>query len=203
MILTKSKGVTGRKGIFMNIAKNRQRFSRWGCFLAPLLSLYILETAAAAEPKVPETIYQWVQSSERMNYFFNKEEMRYAMDEEGQIDYETLLVPVIKTYDDIQIDDILTKRRWRMESADELSDLAGEANNLTFYLARGVVVVDTTDLLDSQLSTLERSEPKREVIIEELSEKSREGIFYRAILDYAQEHGEEIFAQTEKAASQK
>ena len=62
----------------MNIAKRRKRFSRWIYVLTPLLALSISWTAAAAEPKVPETIYQWVQSSERMNYFFNKEEMRYA-----------------------------------------------------------------------------------------------------------------------------
>ncbi|MBO6236639.1 MAG: hypothetical protein J6N22_07955 [Schwartzia sp.] len=79
-----------------------------------------------------------------------------------------------------------------------LEDLAGEANYLTFDLARGVVVVDAVDLLDSQLSTLEHSEPGREVVIEELSEKSREGIFYRAILEYEQEHREEILARTQK-----
>ncbi|MBR5909532.1 MAG: hypothetical protein IKZ66_06130 [Schwartzia sp.] len=187
----------------MNIAKRRKRLSRWIYVVAPLLALSISGTAAAAEPKVPETIYQWVQSSERMNYFFNKEEMRYAKDEEGQISSDTLLVPVIKTYDDIQIDDILTKRRWRMESTDELSDLAGEGNFLTFYLDRGVVVVNTVDLLDSKLSALEHSEPEREVVIEDLTEQSREGIFYRAILDYEQEHREEIMTRTEKADSAK
>ena len=162
-------------------------------------------TAAAAptQPEIPETIYQWVQSSERMNYFFNKNELYYATDEAGQIDASTLLVPVVKTYDDIQIDDVRTKRRWRMEGDDELPDLAGEANYLTFDLARGVVVVNAVDLLDSQLSPLEHSEPNREVVIEELSEMSREGIFYRAILDYEQEHREEIMAQTQEAASRK
>ena len=154
--------------------------------------------AAPAQPVIPETIYQWVQSSERMNYFFNKEELRYAIDENGQISQDTLFVPVIKTYDDIQIDDIRTKRRWRMEPDGMLEDLAGEANYLIFDLTRGVVVVDAVDLLDSQLSTLEHSEPGREVVIEELTEKSREGIFYRAILEYEQEHREEILARTQK-----
>lgn len=157
-----------------------------------------LVTAAPAQPVIPETIYQWVQSSERMNYFFNKEELRYAIDEAGQISADTLFVPVIKTYDNIQIEDIRTKRRWRMEPDEMLEDLTGEANYLTFYLARGVVVVDAVDLIDSQLSTLEHSEPGREVVIEELSEKSREGIFYRAILEYEQEHREEIWERTQK-----
>ena len=107
--------------------------------------------AAPAQPEIPETIYQWVQSSERMNYFFNKEEMHYAKDETGEVDTDTLLVPVIKTYDDIQIEDIRMKRRWRMEGNDELPDLAGEANYLTIDLARGVVVVNAVDLLDTQL----------------------------------------------------
>ena len=157
-----------------------------------------LVTAAPAQPVIPETIYQCVQSSERMNYFFNKEELRYAIDEAGQISADTLFVPVIKTYDNIQIEDIRTKRRWRMESDEMLEDLAGEANYLTIDLARGVVMVDAVDLLDSQLSTLEHSEPGREVVIEELSEKSREGIFYRAILEYEQEQREEILARTQK-----
>lgn len=157
-----------------------------------------LAAAAPAQPVIPETIYQWVQSSDRMNYFFNKEELRYVTDEDGQISADKLFVPVIKTYDDIQIEDIRTKRRWRMEPDEMLEDLAGEANYLTFDLARGVVMVDAVDLLDSQLSTLEHSEPGREVVIEELSEKSREGIFYRAILEYEQEHREEILARTQK-----
>ena len=157
-----------------------------------------LAAAAPAQPVIPETIYQWVQSSERMNYFFNKEELRYAIDEAGQISADKLFVPVIKTYDNIQIEDIRTKRRWRMEPDEMLEDLTGEANYLTFYLARGVVVVDAVDLLDSQLSTLEHSEPGSEVVIEELSEKSREGIFYRAILEYEQEHREAIWTRTQK-----
>ena len=79
--------------------------------------------AAPAQPVIPETIYQWVQSSARMNYFFNKEEMRYGIDEAGQISTDTLLVPVIKTYDEIQIDDIRTKRRWRMEPDEMLATI--------------------------------------------------------------------------------
>ena len=177
----------------------RKVLFKWAHFSVLALALAISTTKAApAQPVIPENIYQWVQSSERMNYFFNKEELRYAIDEAGQISPDTLLVPVIKTYDDIQIDDIRTKRRWRMEPNEMLEDLAGEANYLTIDLARGVVIVDAVDLLDSQLSTLEHSEPKREIVIVELSDKSREGIFYRAILEYEQEHREEILTRTQK-----
>ena len=83
-------------------------------FVAGLALMFGCTTATAAaaptQPEIPETIYQWVQSSERMNYFFNKNELYYATDEAGQIDASTLLVPVVKTYDDIQIDDVRTKR---------------------------------------------------------------------------------------------
>ena len=180
------------------MAEERSIVFRWGCSLMLALGVSGAE-AAPAQPEVPETIYQWVQSSPRMNYFFNKEAMYYAIDGEGQIDQDTLVVPVVKTYDDIQIEDVRTKRSWRMESNDALSDLAGEANYLTFYLDRGVVKVDTVDLLDSQLSTLEHAEPNREVVIENLSRKSLEWNFYRAILDYEKEHREEILARTQKA----
>ena len=179
------------------MAEERSIVFRWGCSLMLALGVSGAE-AAPAQPEVPETVYQWVQSSPRMNYFFNKEAMYYAIDGEGQIDQDTLVVPVVKTYDDIQIDDIRTKRRWRMEPNEMLEDLAGEANYLTIDLARGVVIVDAVDLLDSQLSTLEHSEPKREIVIVELSDKSREGIFYRAILEYEQEHREEILTRTQK-----
>lgn len=180
------------------MTRKRKVLFKWAYCSVLALALGLSETnAAPAEPEIPESVYQWVQSSERMNYFFNKEEMCYATDKAGQIDSDTLTVPVIKTYDNIQIEDVRMKRSWRrMEPIDTLPDLAGEANYLTFYLSRGVVVVEAIDLLDSQLSTLEHSEPGREVVIESLSPKSREWIFYQAILDYEQAHREEILART-------
>ena len=75
---------------------------RWiGAML--LMALCTLSTvpAMAAPPKVQETIFQWVQSSSRANYYFNKQQICYAVDDKGMIDMNTLIVPTLKTYDDV------------------------------------------------------------------------------------------------------
>ena len=49
----------------------------WMCALALAAALNFSNAEAAyTPPKVPEDIFQWVQSSERMNYFFNKNHCR-------------------------------------------------------------------------------------------------------------------------------
>ena len=170
---------------------------KWMCALALAAALnFGTAEATYTPPKVPEDIYQWVQSSERMNYFFNKKEMSYGVDAKGHIDLDVLIVPAIKTYDHVQIEDVRMKRSWRMESTAALGDLAGEANYLTFHLARGVVTIDAVDLIDSHFWTVEHSEPKKEVVVANLTDKSRDGIFYRAILDYEKDHRTEILSHT-------
>lgn len=170
---------------------------QWMCALALAAALnFSTAEATYTPPKVPEDIYQWVQSSERMNYFFNKQEMSYGVDAKGHADLNKLVVPVIKTYDHVQIEDVRMKRSWRMESTDTLTDLAGEANYLTIDIRRGVVTVDAVDLIDSKFWTVEHSEPKKEVVIADLTEKSRDGIFYRAILAYEKDHRREILSHT-------
>ena len=170
---------------------------KWICALALAAALnFSTAEATYTPPKVPEDIYEWVQSSERMNYFFNKKEISYGVDSKGHADLDTLIVPVIKTYDHVQIEDVRMKRSWRMESTDALEDLAGEANYLTINIPRGVVTVDAVELIDSKFWTVERSEPKKEVVIAELTEKSRDGIFYRAILAYEKDHRREILSHT-------
>ena len=170
---------------------------KWMCALALAAALnFSTAEATYTPPKVPEDIYQWVQSSERMNYFFNKKEMSYGVDANGHADLDTLIVPVGKTYDHVQIEDVRMKRSWRMESTEDLTDLAGEANYLTINIPRGVVTVDAVELIDSKFWTVERSEPKKEVVIAELTEKSRDGIFYRAILAYEKDHRTEILSHT-------
>ena len=170
---------------------------KWMCALALAAALnFSTAEATYTPPKVPEDIYEWVQSSERMNYFFNKKEISYGVDSKGHADLDTLIVPVIKTYDHVQIEDVRMKRSWRMESTDALDDLAGEANYLTINIPRGVVTVDAVELIDSKFWTVERSEPKKEIVIADLTEKSRDGIFYRAILAYEKDHRRDILSHT-------
>ena len=170
---------------------------QWICALALAAALnFSTAEATYTPPTVPEDIYQWVQSSERMNYFFNKKEMSYGVDSKGHVDLNTVLVPVVKTYDHVQIEDVRMKRAWRMESTDMLEDLAGEANYLTINIRRGVVTVDAVDLIDSKFWTVEHAEPKKEIVIADLTEKSRDGIFYRAILAYEKDHRRDILSHT-------
>ena len=169
----------------------------WMCAIALAAALSFSNAEAAyTPPKVPEDIYQWVQSSERMNYYFNKQEICYAVDAKGHVDLDTLIVPIIKTYDHVQIEDVLMKRSWRMESTDGFGKLAGEADYLSIQIPQGVVTVNAVELIDSQFWTLERTEPGAKIVISDLTEKSRDGIFYRAILAYEKDHRREILSHT-------
>ena len=54
--------------------------------------------------KVDKKIFKWVQSSSRMGYYFNQEQICYKV-VNGEIDLDTLIVPVLKVYDPVQIKD--------------------------------------------------------------------------------------------------
>ena len=70
----------------------------------------------AASIDVPENVFQWVQSTARQNYYFNKEQMCYAVNPNGEIDIGTLIVPTLRTFDDVQKQDVIDKRRWKSSS---------------------------------------------------------------------------------------
>ena len=62
---------------------------KWMCALALAAALnFGTAEAVYTPPKVPEDIYEWVQSSERMNYFFNKKEMSYEVDAKGHVNLD-------------------------------------------------------------------------------------------------------------------
>lgn len=173
------------------------QMKRWiGAML--LMALCTLSTvpAMAAPPKVQETIFQWVQSSSRANYYFNKQQICYAVDDKGMIDMNTLIVPTLKTYDDVQIQDTIDKRRWKMLPMAGFDDLVGEAEYLRFDIARQTVTTVEQDYLDSTWSPLEQNMTAQETELAKLPEKSWDRSFYRAILDYAAKHADEIAAHT-------
>ncbi|MGP1367147.1 MAG: hypothetical protein ACTTKW_07515 [Schwartzia sp. (in: firmicutes)] len=151
---------------------------------------------AAPLPAVPDTIYEWVQSSARMNYFFNKEQIHYGVDEKGFIDLDVLVVPTLKTYDTVQIDDVLEKRRWRDQPTVGFEGLSGEAAYIRIDLKKREVVTDTVHLLDFHLSTLEETKPGDVVKIDTLSPKNLSRVFYEAIIAYAEKHQETLIART-------
>lgn len=153
-------------------------------FLAPA------QFSSAKEVVVPEEIYTWVHSSARGNYFFNHQQLNYAVRDDGTIDLNTIIAPTICTYDNIQIDDVLQKRRWRMQSTAGYEDLIGRADYLRFDLEAGTVQITERVDLDSTFSPLSSDKNGRPTPLSSLSEKDVTRRFYRAILLWARDHSE-------------
>ena len=167
-------------------------------WLAAVLPFMVLTATAGAAPYVSSNIYEWVQSSARANYFFNKRVMHYGLTEDGAIDPSVLIVPTLQTYDDVAIADVVAKRRWRGESLAGYDNLVGEAAYLRIDLAAGTSTLERADDLDNTWSTLTTTFPQRVTIIKELPEKSLERKFLEAVLVYEHGHCMEIAAQTKK-----
>jgi len=142
-------------------------------------------TRPAAAEEIPKHIYEWVQSTARQGYYFNKEQIQYAVDAHGYIDLTKIVVPTLRIYDDIQIQDVVSKRRWRMLPLDGYSDLSGAAEYLMIDLAAGVVHITVHEDLDSGWGTLSREENAKEITLAALSEKDVEKKFFDAIIHYA------------------
>ena len=168
-----------------------------GFCLAAVLSLPMVRTEAAAS--LPETIFQWVQSTSRQNYYFNKEQMCYGVDEAGHINLNHLIVPTVRTYDGVKIDDVRSKHRWNGLSLSGYGDLAGAAEYLDFDLKNKTVTLTQHDDLNSDFGVITSSKPaagEGVTKLEELSDKDVDGKFYAAILKYADAHQEELISRT-------
>ena len=75
---------------------------RWGAALMAAAMLFVAAPQVDAEEAIPEDIYQWVQSTSRQNYYFNKQQIYFAVDAQGNMNVDVLLVPTLKTYDQVQ-----------------------------------------------------------------------------------------------------
>lgn len=165
--------------------------------LAAMLCLPVWGTQSAAAATVPENIFQWVQSTSRQNYYFNKQQIKYAIGADGYVDLNTLIVPTLRTYDDVQIRDVVTKRRWKMLPMKGYDRLVGAAEYLKFNLkAQTVEVVEHDDLDDTFTAITKDTNSIPAESYATLSEKDVDGRFYRAILAYAEAHQQELIART-------
>ena len=169
---------------------------RWGAALMAAAMLFVTAPQVHAEEAIPEDIYQWVQSTSRQNYYFNKQQIYFAVDVQGNMNVDVLLVPTLKTYDQVQKQDVISKRRWKMLPMDGYSDLAGNAEYLSFNLKDQTVQVMRHEDLDSEWGVLSTTTPTAMTKVTDLSDKDVDGIFYRAILKYANNHIDEIAART-------
>jgi len=151
---------------------------------------------ADAAEAIPKHIYEWVQSTARQGYYFNKEYIQYAADAHGYIDLTKILVPTLRVYDNIQIQDVVSKRRWRMLPLDGYGDLSGAAEYLLIDLRAGTVRVTAHEDLDSAWGTISREENAKEFTLASLSDKDVEKKFFNAIISYAAAHQEELIRRS-------
>ena len=150
------------------------------------------DSLANAQNNVPSSVYTWVLSTARANYYFNHQQINYAVGEDGFIDLNTLIVPTICIYDEIQKQDVISKRRWNMQSLNGYDKLVGRASYLQFKFKEGTVQVTERIDLDDQWGTLDTDKSGKPVKLHELKKNSVECKFYRAILFYAKKHNVQI-----------
>lgn len=169
---------------------------RWGAALAACAVLLMGVRPADAAEAIPKNIYEWVQSTARQGYYFNKEYIQYAADAHGYIDLTKILVPTLRVYDNIQIQDVVSKRRWRMLPLEGYGDLSGAAEYLLIDLRAGTVRVTAHEDLDSAWGTISREENAKEFTLASLSDKDVEKKFFNAIISYAAAHQEELIRRS-------
>lgn len=169
---------------------------KWGAALLLCAALFMGARPAAAAEEIPKNIYEWVQSTARQSYYFNKEYIQFASDAHGYIDMTKILVPTLRVYDQIQIQDVVSKRRWRMLPLDGYGDLSGAAEYLMIDLRTGVVHVTAHEDLDSTWGTLSREENTKEIALTELSDKDVERKFIDAIINYSMSHQEAMIRRS-------
>ena len=169
---------------------------KWGAALLICAALFMGTRPASAAEEIPKHIYEWVQSTARQGYYFNKEQIQYASDAHGYIDLTKIVVPTLRIYDNIQIQDVVSKRRWRMLPLNGYSDLTGAAEYLLIDLRAGVVHVTAHEDLDSHWGTLSREENTKELTLSSLSDRDVEKKFFDAIINYAVGHQEEMIRRS-------
>ena len=134
----------------------------------------------AKEVVVPEEIFTWALSTPRGNYYFNHQQINYAVNDDNTIDLNILIVPTICTYDNIQIEDV----------QQNYSDLIGRADYLKFDLKYGTVQVTERTDLDSTFTSLDSDKTGEPILLSSLSKNEITYRFYRSIIKWAKEHHE-------------
>lgn len=161
-----------------------------GMLMAALLIFPAADAFAANEVPVPEEIYKWVLSTARGNYYFNYQIMGYEIKADDTLDLNTLIVPTVCTYDDIQIQDVIQKRRWRNLSTKGYNILAGRADYLKFDLANDTVQIVKRADIDNTFTELDSDTSGKPINLSELSDRDISCKFYREILIWARQNND-------------
>ena len=167
-----------------------------GLLTAAAIFFQANSTFATPNITIPEEIYKWVQSTPRGNYWFNYQIMGYKIRSDDTLDLNILEVPVIVTYDNIQIDDVRQKRRWHGQSVRGYNNLIGRADYLEFNLRDETVTLVRRADLDHTFTELDSEDLNEKIRLSELAEQDISCKTYREILKWARDNNEWIIQRS-------
>lgn len=162
--------------------------------LMTVISFPINNSFAATEP-LSEEIFQWVQATPRSSYYFNKDAMSYEIGADGIADTNILIVPTVRLFDNMQIQDVIMKRQWRNLSTYRFDELSGVAEYLRINIKDKTVEYTECVYLDQGYNSLYVNYERPTQNMNTMSVKDVDYNFYQAILDYEKEHRKELLTK--------
>ena len=162
--------------------------------LMTVISFPINNSFAATEP-LSEEVFQWVQATPRSSYYFNKDAMTYEIGADGYADTNILIVPTVRLFDNMQIQDVIMKRQWRNLSTYRFDELSGVAEYLRINIKDKTVEYTECVYLDQGYNSLYVNYERPTQNMNTMSVKDVDYNFYQAILDYEKEHRNELLTK--------
>ncbi len=162
--------------------------------LMTVISFPINNSFAATEP-LSEEVFQWVQATPRSSYYFNKDAMTYEIGADGYADTNILIVPTVRLFDNMQIQDVIMKRQWRNLSTYRFDELSGVAEYLRINIKDKTVEYTECVYLDQGYNSLYVNYERPTQNMNTMSVKDVDYNFYQAILDYEQEYRKELLTK--------
>lgn len=162
--------------------------------LMTVISFPINNSFAATEP-LSEEVFQWVQATPRSSYYFNKDAMTYEIGADGYADTNILIVPTVRLFDNMQIQDVIIKRQWRNLSTYRFDELSGVAEYLRINIKDKTVEYTECVYLDQGYNSLYVNYERPTQNMNTMSVKDVDYNFYQAILDYEKEHRKELLTK--------
>ena len=162
--------------------------------LMTVISFPINNSFAATEP-LSEEVFQWVQATPRSSYYFNKDAMTYEIGADGYADTNILIVPTVRLFDNMQIQDVIMKRQWRNLSTYRFDELSGVAEYLRINIKDKTVEYTECVYLDQGYNSLYVNYERPTQNMNTMSVKDVDYNFYQAILDYEKEHRKDLLTK--------
>lgn len=162
--------------------------------LMTVISFPINNSFAATE-SLSEEVFQWVQATPRSSYYFNKDAMTYEIGADGDADTNILIVPTVRLFDNMQIQDVIMKRQWRNLSTYRFDELSGVAEYLRINIKDKTVEYTECVYLDQGYNSLYVNYERPTQNMNTMSVKDVDYNFYQAILDYEKEHRKELLTK--------